>query len=97
MPPACIFAEKKYGERTRCHTNFCETPEIQFWRYEYHFRIRCSEIKWTDSSKWGICAFDCYLKNGLLTEASYIFNSIPLQFNLTLFHQDNLLSISTGF
>lgn len=61
---AYIFAEK-YRGRSRCH-KFSETPEIEFRRYEYHFRIWCSEIKWTDSSNCGNMCFILLFHNSLL-------------------------------
>lgn len=53
-------AEKIWREKAECQEKFSEIPEIQFQRYECHFWMWCLEIKWTDRSKWGVCAVDCY-------------------------------------
>lgn len=50
---------EKYGKKLRMSQVFSETPEIQLWRYECHFRICCLEIKWTDSGNWGVGAWEC--------------------------------------
>lgn len=74
----------KNTEREPDVTSFSATPEIQFQRYEYHFRFQCSEIKWTDSSTRKAVGFFFYISN-----------SIPLQFNFALFPQDNPLTSKT--
>lgn len=46
-------------KKLRMSQVFSETPEIQLWRYECHFRICCLEIKWTDSGNWGVGTWEC--------------------------------------